>query len=52
LNRFAEVMNVIAKEAIENPEVVLAAPSTAPTKRLDEALANRKLNLKWGDELP
>jgi len=47
LELFAETMNKIAEEARTNPELVTTAPLTAPVKRLDDALAARKLNVKW-----
>lgn len=47
LNEFAEAMLKIAEEAKTNPELVLNAPITTPVKRLDDALAARKLNIKW-----
>lgn len=49
LKEFSETMNKIAQEVIDNPELVLNAPHYSPVKRLDEATANRNLNLKWGD---
>lgn len=47
LEEFANVMNIIAQEAKENPDVVRNAPTTTPVKRIDDALAARKLNIKW-----
>lgn len=47
LEEFANVMNIIAQEAKENPDVVRNAPTTTPVKRIDDALAARKLNVKW-----
>jgi len=47
LEEFANVMNIIAQEAKENPELVRNAPTTTPVKRIDDALAARKLNVKW-----
>jgi len=44
---FAEAMNKIAEEARTNPEIVTSAPFTTPVKRVDDALAARKLNVKW-----
>lgn len=47
LQGFVNAMNSIAKEAVENPEIVKNAPHTAPLKRLDEALAARNLNVSY-----
>ncbi len=47
LERFAETMNKIAEEARTNPSLVTNAPTNAPLKRLDDALAARKLNVRW-----
>jgi glycine dehydrogenase subunit 2 len=48
LDRFADAMLEIAREAEEEPDMVKAAPHTTPTGRLDEAGANRHPNLCWG----
>jgi glycine dehydrogenase subunit 2 len=47
LDAFADALIAIAGEARETPEVVTAAPTTAPVRRLDEALAARQPNLRW-----
>lgn len=47
LNSFADAMIKISQEAKTNPELVTSAPQNAPLKRLDDALAARKLNIKW-----
>lgn len=47
LDAFAEAMLAIAREAHEDPERVLAAPTTAPVRRLDEASAARRPELRW-----
>lgn len=47
LDRFVEVMKQIAKEAIEDPELVTKAPHLAPRTRLDEVRAARKPDLRW-----
>jgi len=47
LEEFAEVMNKIAMEARETPELVINAPTNTPIKRVDDALAARKLNIRW-----
>ncbi len=49
LDRFIEVMRVIAKEAKETPEVVKGAPHNTIVKRLDEALAARQPVVKYTD---
>jgi len=47
LDQFIDAMRSIAKEAIENPEMVLAAPHSTRIGRLDEAAAARKPVLRW-----
>jgi glycine dehydrogenase subunit 2 len=47
LDHFADVMAAIAREAEENPEVLLQAPVTTPVRRLDEAAAARCPELSW-----
>jgi glycine dehydrogenase subunit 2 len=47
LDQFIEAMESIAKEAIDNPELVLNAPHTTRIGRLDEAAAARKPVLRW-----
>lgn len=44
---FVDALLQIAREAEEDPEVVTSAPHNTEYKRLDEAGANRKLNVKW-----
>ena len=41
LDEFIAVMKKVAKEAIENPDVVKSAPHTTPVRRLDETTAAR-----------
>ena len=48
LDQFIEAMRSIAKEALEDPELVLKAPHNTRIGRLDEAAAARKPVLKWG----
>jgi glycine dehydrogenase subunit 2 len=48
LDRFADAMLEIAREAETSPDVVKTAPHTTPVGRLDEADANRRPNLCWG----
>ena len=50
LDRFVEVMDKIAAEARENPDILKNAPSTSPIGRLDEVAANRKPVLRWTPE--
>jgi glycine dehydrogenase subunit 2 len=50
LDAFAETMNKIAEEAKTDPEIVTSAPHDTPVKRLNDALAARKLNIRWGRE--
>jgi len=47
LDAFAEALIAIAAEAETDPDVVRAAPHTAPVRRLDEATAARQPNLRW-----
>ena len=41
LDRFAEIVAEILREAREDPDVALNAPYTTPVRRLDEAAAAR-----------
>ncbi len=56
LDAFADALLAIAREAHESPDVVHAAPTTAPVRRLDEATAARQPELHWqpmtGSETP
>ena len=47
LDQFIEAMRSIAREAIEDPELVMNAPHTTRIGRLDEAAAARKPVLRW-----
>jgi glycine dehydrogenase subunit 2 len=47
LQQFVEAMKEIAREAVEDPEIVLNAPHTTRIGRLDEAAAARKPVLRW-----
>jgi len=47
MDRFIEVMQQIAEEVENNPELVLTAPHTTPVGRVDETYANRNLNVHW-----
>jgi glycine dehydrogenase subunit 2 len=42
LDRFAEIVAEILKEAREDPEIARTAPHTTPVRRLDEAAAARR----------
>jgi glycine dehydrogenase subunit 2 len=50
LDAFARAMLEIAHEARERPELVREAPHSAPVRRLDEAAAARRPNLRWRHE--
>jgi glycine dehydrogenase subunit 2 len=47
LDQFIEAMISIAKEAVDDPELVLGAPHSTRIGRLDEAAAARKPILRW-----
>ena len=47
LDQFIEAMRSIAREAVEDPELVLNAPHTTRIGRLDEATAARRPVLRW-----
>ena len=47
LDQFIEAMKSIAKEAVEDPQLVLDAPHNTRIGRLDEAAAARKPVLRW-----
>jgi len=47
LDQFVEAMKSIAKEAVDDPELVLNAPHSTRIGRLDEAAAARKPVLRW-----
>ncbi len=49
LDRFADIMIQIAREAEENPEILHEAPHNTAVKRVDEVLAARKPVLTWKD---
>jgi glycine dehydrogenase subunit 2 len=50
LDAFIEAMKDIAKEAQENPDLVVGAPHTTRIGRLDEATAARRPILRWKPE--
>ena len=47
MDKFADIMIKIAKEAEINPEKLISAPHTTPVKRVDETLAARHPDLKF-----
>jgi len=47
MDAFITALEQIAREASENPQLVIGAPYTAPVRRLDEAGAARNLDLAW-----
>ena len=47
LDGFIEVMQTIAQEAKDNPDLLREAPHDAPNTRLDEARAARRPYLRW-----
>jgi glycine dehydrogenase subunit 2 len=47
IDEFIAAMREIAREAEEMPEEVKSAPHVTPVRRLDEATAARKPNLRW-----
>lgn len=51
LDAFIEAMKAIAKEAEENPQIVIDAPHSTRIGRLDEATAARKPILRWKPEM-
>jgi glycine dehydrogenase subunit 2 len=52
LDQFIEAMRSIAREALDNPDLVLNAPHTTRIGRLDEAAAARKPVLRWKPATP
>jgi glycine dehydrogenase subunit 2 len=50
LDEFIALMKQIAREARENPSIVLEAPHKTVVGRLDQTLAARKPNLRWTPE--
>jgi len=47
LDLFADALVSIAQELKENPELVLTAPHSTRTNKVDEVAAARKPVLKW-----
>ncbi len=52
IDAFIAAMEQIAREADENPSLILNAPHAAPVRRLDEAAAARNLDLSWTPREP
>jgi glycine dehydrogenase subunit 2 len=50
LDRFADAMIAIAEEAATDPELLHGAPYTTPVRRLDEARAVKRPDLRWRPE--
>jgi len=50
LDAFIRAMREIAREAEEDPQIVLNAPHTTPVRRVDEVGAARNLVLRWKPE--
>lgn len=48
LDEFVDIMLKIDQETQDSPDTVRNAPTRTPVGRLDEALAARKPNLRWG----
>ena len=49
IEKFAEAMIQIRREAEENPEILKEAPHNTPVRRLDEVRANKNPVLSWWD---
>lgn len=47
LEAFAEALNLIDKEADEDPETLRKAPFTTPVSRLDEVKASREIDVRY-----
>jgi glycine dehydrogenase subunit 2 len=47
LDHYVAVMEEIARDAVENPEVLHSAPRNTPVRRLDDARAFRELDVRW-----
>jgi glycine dehydrogenase subunit 2 len=50
LDQFIDAMRQIAREADENPEIILQAPNATRVSRMDEVTAARKPILRWKSE--
>ncbi|MDH3493346.1 MAG: aminomethyl-transferring glycine dehydrogenase subunit GcvPB [Acidobacteriota bacterium] len=51
LDAFVDAMKSIAKETVEDPDLVINAPHTTRIGRLDEATAARKPVLRWSPDM-
>lgn len=51
MDRFSDALEAIAKEAVENPELLKNAPYTTPVRRVDEVYAAKALILTYKDML-
>jgi glycine dehydrogenase subunit 2 len=51
IDGFIAAMERIVQEAETQPDLVKGAPYTAPVRRLDEALAARRLDLSWSADM-
>jgi glycine dehydrogenase subunit 2 len=51
LDQFIDAMRQIAREADENPEIILHAPNATRVSRMDEVAAARKPVLRWKPDL-
>jgi glycine dehydrogenase subunit 2 len=51
LDAYAEVLNMIADEAVSDPETLIKAPHNASVRRVDEVLAARRPILNFKDVL-
>ena len=47
LDRYAEILEAVVKEAYENPELVKKAPHTTPVRRVDDVTASKKPVFRW-----
>ncbi|MCD6550993.1 aminomethyl-transferring glycine dehydrogenase subunit GcvPB [Thermotoga sp.] len=50
LDRYAEILEKVVKEAFENPGVLKSAPHRTPVRRVNEVLASRKPVFRWRGE--
>ena len=50
LDQFIDAMRQIAREAEENPGIILNAPNATRVSRMDEVTAARKPVLRWMPE--
>ena len=50
LEAYAEALRQVAREAVEQPDLLREAPVTTPVRRLDEARAARQLVLRWSSD--